>query len=135
VYIYLIDVLLQDVGHAAHEDGTSPNGRPTPRYYNRLRMVKTWLVRLELARDDNGSLSDEGIAALTDLLAEEHLKPVLSRGDSGTVLIQVTIDARDEMAARSAAEHTLRDGANTVWTARGLPPFTIAFVDVSEVPR
>jgi hypothetical protein len=98
-------------------------------------MVKTWLVRLELARDDDGALSDEGVDALTDLLAEEHLKPVLSRGDSGTVLVQVTIDARDDMAARSAAEHTLRDGANTVWSARGLPPFTIAFVDVSEIPR
>jgi hypothetical protein len=95
-------------------------------------MVKTWLVRLELARDDDGSLSDEGIDALTDLLAEDHVKPVLTRGDSGTVLVQVTLDARDEMAARSAAEHLLRDGANTVWSAQGLPPFTIAFVDVTE---
>jgi len=96
-------------------------------------MVKAWLVRLELARDDDGSLSDEGIGALTDLLAEDHVKPVLTRGDSGTVLVQLTLDARDEMAARSAAEHMLRDGANTVWSARGLPPFTIAFVDVTEV--
>ncbi len=96
-------------------------------------MVKAWLVRLELARDDDGSLSDEGIGALTDLLAEDHVKPVLTRGDSGTVLVQLTLDARDEMAARSAAEHLLRDGANTVWSARGLPPFTIAFVDVTEV--
>jgi len=95
-------------------------------------MVKAWLVRLELARDDDGSLSDEGIGALTDLLAEDHVKPVLTRGDSGTVLVQLTLDARDEMAARSAAEHMLRDGANTVWSARGLPPFTIAFVDVTE---
>jgi hypothetical protein len=98
-------------------------------------MVKTWLVRLELARDDDGSLSDEGIVALTDLLAEDHVKPVLTRGDSGTVLVQVTLDARDDMAARSAAERMLRDGANTVWSARGLPPFTIAFTDVAEVRR
>jgi hypothetical protein len=98
-------------------------------------MIKTWLVRLELARDDDGSLSDEGIDALTDLLAEDHVKPVLTRGDSGTVHVQVTLDARDEMAARSAAEHLLRDGANTVWSARGLPPFTIVFVDVGEVRR
>ena len=98
-------------------------------------MVKAWLVRLELARDDDGSLSDEGIGALTDLLAEDHVKPVLTRGDSGTVLVQLTLDARDEMAARSAAEHMLRDGANTVWSARGLPPFTIAFVEVTEVRR
>jgi len=98
-------------------------------------MVETWLVRLELARDDDGSLSDEGIVALTDLLAEDHVKPVLTRGDSGTVLVQVTLDARDDMAARSAAERMLRDGANTVWSARGLPPFTIAFTDVAEVRR
>jgi hypothetical protein len=96
-------------------------------------MVKTWLVRLELARDDDGSLSDEGIEALTDLLAADHVEPVLTRGDSGTVLVQVTLDAKNDMAARSAAERMLRDGASTVWSARGLPPFTIAFTDVAEV--
>lgn len=96
-------------------------------------MVKTWLVRLELARDDDGSLSDEGVEALTDLLAENHVKPVLTRGDSGTVLVHVTLDAKNDMAARSSAERMLRDGANTVWSARGLPPFTIAFTDVTEV--
>jgi hypothetical protein len=31
-------------------------------------MVKPWLVRLELARDDGGSLSEDGIRELTDLL-------------------------------------------------------------------
>jgi hypothetical protein len=98
-------------------------------------MVKTWRVRLELARDDDGSLSDEGIAALTDLLAADQMQPVLTRGDAGTILVHVTLDAKNDMAARSAAEHLLRDGANTVWSARGLPPFTIAFVDVEEVPR
>jgi hypothetical protein len=98
-------------------------------------MVKTWLVRLELARDDDGSLSDEGIDALTRLLAEDHVQPVLARGDSGTVLVQMTLDARDVMAARSAAEHMLRDGANTVWSALGLPPFTIAFLDATEGRR
>jgi hypothetical protein len=96
-------------------------------------MVKTWLVRLELARDDDGALSDEGLDALTTLLAKDHVKPALSRGDSGTVLVQMTLNARDDMAARSAAERMLRDGANAVWSARGLPPFTIAFVDVTEV--
>ena len=98
-------------------------------------MVKSWVVRLELARDDDGSLSDEGIDALTRLLAEEHVKPVLTRGDSGTVLVQVALDARDDMAARSAAEHMLRDGANSVWSALGLPPFTIVFLDAAEGRR
>lgn len=98
-------------------------------------MVKTWVVRLELARDDDGSVSDEGIDALTDLLAERHVKPVLTRGDSGAVLAQMTLDARDDMAARSAAEAMLRGAANTVWSALALPPFTIAFVDATEDRR
>ncbi len=95
-------------------------------------MVKTWVVRLELARDDDGALSDEGVDALTVLLAEHHTKPVLTRGDSGTVLVQMTLDARDDMAARSAAEAMLRGSANTVWSALGLPPFTISFVDATQ---
>ena len=98
-------------------------------------MDKTWTVRLELARDDDGALSDEGLASLTRLLDEEDMKPVLSRGELGTVLIQLTISARDDMSARSAAERALREGATTVWAALGLPPFTIAFVDASEGPR
>jgi hypothetical protein len=98
-------------------------------------MIRVWLVRLELARDDDGSLSDEGIETLTQRLAEHHVKPVLTRGDSGTVLVQMTLDARNDMAARAAAEHMLRDGANSVWSALGLPPFTIAFVDATEGHR
>jgi len=105
------------------------------RRYNQTPMVKRWLVRLELARDDHGSLSDEVIDALTQLLAEGHANPVLTRGDSGTVRVQMTLEARDHMAARSAAEHMLREGARNVWSALGLPPFTIAFVDVTEGPR
>jgi len=98
-------------------------------------MIRSWLVRLELARDDDGSLSDEGIEALSHRLAEHQVKPVVTRGDSGTVLVQVMLDARDDMAARAAAEHMLRDGANVVWSAFGLPPFTIAFVDATEDHR
>jgi hypothetical protein len=98
-------------------------------------MVKTWQVRLELARDDDVPLNDEAVDALTHLLAENQVEPVVTRGDLGTVLVQVTIDARDDIAARSAAEHTLREGADTVWSARGLPPFTIAFVDATERRR
>jgi hypothetical protein len=98
-------------------------------------MVKTWLVRLELARDDDGLLSDEGIDALTSLLAQGPGKPVLTRGESGTVHVQMTLEARDDMEARSAAERMLREGANTVWLAHGLPPFTITFVGATEGPR
>jgi len=98
-------------------------------------MVKTWVVRLALARDDDGSVSDEGIAALTEMLAANQVEPDLTRGDSGTVLVQMTLEARDDMAARSAAEAMLRKGANTVWSALGLPPFTIAFVDATQARR
>ena len=96
-------------------------------------MIKTWTVRLELARDDNGALSDEGLDTLRGLLNQGNVKPELTRGDSGTVLVRMTIDARDDMAARSSAERALRDGANTVWSALGLPPFTIAFVGATQV--
>jgi hypothetical protein len=95
-------------------------------------MDKPWVVRLEVARDDDGALSDEGIAALTQLLAERQVKPVVTRGDSGTILVQMAVEARDDRAARAAAEQLLRDGANTVWSEFGLPPFTIAFVDATE---
>jgi hypothetical protein len=97
------------------------------------QMLKTWLVRLELARDDNGPLSDEGIESLTRLLAASDVSPAVSQGTSGTVLVEVTIEANDGQAAKSAAEHLVRDGANTVWSALGLPPFTIAVVDASKV--
>jgi hypothetical protein len=91
-------------------------------------MMKTWRVRLELARDDNGPLSDEGVQALTGLLTQGQSNPVITRGDEGTVSIELTVDARDDMAARSAAERMLRESASTVWTDLGLPPFTIAFM-------
>ncbi len=92
-------------------------------------MVKAWLVRLKLARDDGGSLSDEGIRQLTRLLADSGASPLLSDGGSGTVRVQMTIDASSDRAARSAAEAMLRDRAHEVWEAFGLPPFTITFVE------
>lgn len=92
-------------------------------------MVKAWLVWLELARDDGGSLSDEGIGELTDLLTENRVEPILTRRDLGTVLVQMTVDATNDMAARAAAQNMLRDRAHKVWLALGLPPFTITFVD------
>jgi hypothetical protein len=95
-------------------------------------MVRAWLVRLRLARDDGGSLSDEGIRELTDQLTKNRVFPVLTRltrPDSGTVLVQMTLDAANDMAARAAAEDMLGDRAHEVWLALGLPPFTITFVD------
>jgi hypothetical protein len=92
-------------------------------------MVKAWLVWLELARDDGGSLSDEAIRELADLLTKNRVLPVLTRRDSGTVLVQMTLDATNDMAARAAAESMLQDRAHKVWLALGLPPFTVTFVD------
>jgi hypothetical protein len=104
-----------------------------PPHYNHGPMLGTWLVRLELARDDDGPLSDEGLESLTQLLAQSDVESALSQGSSGTVLVQVTLSAKDGQAARSAAERLVRDGANTVWSALGLPPFTIAVVDAARV--
>jgi hypothetical protein len=84
------------------------------------------LVSLELTRDDGGALDDEGLRQLNEQLAEAGMKPVLSRPDPGTVLVKLTVDARNDMEARSAAERVLREEASEVWSARGLPPFTIA---------
>ena len=95
-------------------------------------MVKAWLVRLRLARDDGGSLSDEGIRELTDLLTRDRVLPDLTRPDPGTVLVQMTVDATNEMAARAAAEDLLSDRAHEVWVALGLPPFTITVVDAKR---
>jgi hypothetical protein len=60
------------------------------------------------------------------------MKPVLSRPDSGTVLVKLTVGARNEMEARSAAERVLREEASAVWSARGLPPFTIAVLTTTR---
>lgn len=103
------------------------------RHYNQPPMMRGWRVRLHLARDDDGPLSDEGVEALTGLLSQDQAaKPAVTRGDLGTVVVQVTIDARDDITARSAAERLLREGANKVWSELGLPPFTIAYVDAVE---
>ena len=95
-------------------------------------MVKTWLVRLELARDDDGPLNDEGIDELTDRLTEDLGQPVLTRGDSGTVLVQMTIEAANDVGARAAAERLLRDRAHELWATLSLPPFTITFVEATK---
>jgi hypothetical protein len=92
-------------------------------------MIKAWIVWLELARDDGGSLSDAAVGELADMLTMNHAQPVLTRPDSGTVLVQMTVDARNDMAARAAAESMLRDRAQSVWSTLGLPPFTITFVE------
>ena len=94
-----------------------------------MMMNSRWRVRLEVARDDDGAVGEEGIRELTRLLTESGVLPILSSGDAGTVHVQMTIDARDDRAARGAAEDLLRDRANEVWAALGLPPFTITFVE------
>jgi hypothetical protein len=95
-------------------------------------MVKPWLVRLGLARDDGRTLSEDGIRELTDLLTRNGVLAVLESQDSGTVLVQMTIDATGDRAARAAAESMLRDRAHDVWLAHGLPPFTITFIEVKS---
>jgi hypothetical protein len=95
-------------------------------------VVEPWLVSLELTRDDGGALDDDGLRQLDEQLSKAGLKPVLSRPDPGTVLVKLTVGARSDMEARSAAERVLRGGASTVWSARGLPPFTIAVLEAAR---
>ena len=85
-----------------------------------------------MARDDDGTLGDEVIRELTRRLTEDGVLPLVSSGDSGAVLVQMTIDARDDRAARAAAEKRLGERAYEVWAALGLPPFTIAFVEAKQ---
>lgn len=91
-------------------------------------MITAWRVSLQLARDDGTPLSDDGIDQLTERLRNDPARPEIIRGP-GALLVQMTVDAADEMAARQAAESRLRGAANEVWVALGLPPFTIAFVE------
>jgi len=95
-------------------------------------MRRSWVVRLEIARDDGGALGDDGVGELTELLASSGVDPVLGLGDEGTVLVQMTVVATSDMAARSEAERTLRDRAQGLWAKLGLPPFTISFVDATQ---
>ncbi|HET7237055.1 MAG TPA: hypothetical protein VFK59_11570 [Actinomycetota bacterium] len=95
-------------------------------------MITRWLIRLELARDDDGPLGDEVTRELTRRLTEDGAQPVLDRGDAGAVLVQMTVDANSDRAARAAAESMLRDRAYEVWAALGLPPFTITFVEAER---
>jgi hypothetical protein len=92
-------------------------------------MITPWLVRLEVARDDDGPLSDEQLSELSDVLGAYQMHPLLSRGESGTVRVQVTVQATNDQAARSAAERMLSDRAYEVWATHGLPPFTITFIE------
>lgn len=92
-------------------------------------MISAWRVRLELARDDGGSLSDEEVRELGDALTEKGVHTILGASESGAVLVQLSIDATGDEAARSAAEGVLRELAREVWAAHGLPPFTITFVE------
>jgi hypothetical protein len=80
-------------------------------------------------RPSGEQAGDEGIRELTDLLTKNRVFPVLTRPDSGIVLVQMMVDATNDMAARAAAEGMLGNRAHEVWVALDLPPFTITFVD------
>lgn len=91
-------------------------------------MITPWRVRLELARDDGGPVGEDGVRELTRRLTESGVSPVLSTGDAGAVLVEMRVQGKDDRSARNAAEARLREGAQEVWTALHLPPFTIVFV-------
>jgi hypothetical protein len=92
-------------------------------------MIKRWRVSVQLARDDHVPLSDEGIERLIELLADDLT--VVDREDAGVALVQLTVDATNGWAARSAAEDKVRAAADDVWAALDLPPFTITFAQIA----
>ena len=92
-------------------------------------MVKPWRVSLRIARDDHAPLTDEVVGRLSAGLADDRV--VVDREGAGSVVVRVTVDAREEWAARSAAEAALRAAADAVWGELELPPFTITFMDVA----
>ena len=92
-------------------------------------MVKPWRVSLRIARDDHAPLTDDVVDSLSTGLADD--RAVVDREDSGSVAVRITVDAREEWAARSAAEAALRAAADAVWAELELPPFTITFMDVA----
>jgi hypothetical protein len=96
-------------------------------------MIRRWQVRLELTRDDDGPLTEADVESLRLLLDVQRASPTVALGDPGMVSVELTVDARDDMGARSAAERLLRDGANTVWAEMGLPPFTIKSVAAASL--
>ncbi|MGZ4125097.1 MAG: hypothetical protein ACXVQU_06030 [Actinomycetota bacterium] len=92
-------------------------------------MITSWGVSVEIARDDHEPLTEEAIARLSEMLADD--RTVIDRQGSGAVLVRLTIDATSEWGARSAAESKLRAAAGSVWAELALPPFTITFVEVA----
>ncbi len=66
------------------------------------------------------------------MLTERRVSPSITRGESGTVLVQMTIEATDDIGARAAAERLLRDRAHELWVTLSLPPFTITFVEAKK---
>ncbi|MGZ5353021.1 MAG: hypothetical protein ACXWX0_05295 [Actinomycetota bacterium] len=93
-------------------------------------MIAAWLVRLVLARDDGGAVTDQQVAELIDDLTANGMSPVLGHKDPASIRVQVTVQATSDRAALAAAERSVRERAYEVWAAHGLPPFTISLDEV-----
>lgn len=93
-------------------------------------MIKPWRISVAVARDDGEPLPDAAIARLTERLQQDGMASSVTTASSGAILVETTVEATDDMAARSTAERRLREAANDVWAAFGLPPFTITFVRI-----
>ena len=70
---------------------------------------REWLAAQASGEVLGGSLSEDVIRELTDLLTLNGVLPVSESQDSRTVLVQITIDATSDRAAQAAAESMLRD--------------------------
>ena len=86
-------------------------------------MIKAWRVRLEVGRDDDGVLEDDVVRSLAEALPDGAS---VTRGEPGSVLVELTVQARTDRDAMTAAERSLREAADRVWASSSLPPFTIS---------
>jgi hypothetical protein len=91
-------------------------------------VITPWRVSLRIGRDDHAPLTHEAVARLSEVLADDRTE--IEDRDPEAVVVTMTVDARNEWEARSAAEDDLRVAADTLWPDLGLPPFTITFAAV-----
>src|SRR4029079_13351562 len=94
-------------------------------------MIKAWRVQLEVGRDDDGVLDDEVVRSLTEALPEGA---TVTRREQGSVMVELSVQARTDRDAMTAAEDSLREAAGRVWASNSLPPFTISPAKATESP-
>lgn len=78
------------------------------------------------------ALGDGAVEALATDLATAPVSSTVTAGDGGVIAVEMSVQARTDRDAMSAAERVLRESAQRIWTTLGLPPFTISAVEASD---